>query len=83
MSRVYVIILLLVLVVTSGVMGYFNFRSKALRIEKNAKERGAALSDDERATIEKYRSLSETSLKTTVIGVVACLLFLLQATVNM
>lgn len=83
MSRVYVIILTLVLVITSGVMSYFNFRAKALQIEKGATDRGAALSDDERATVEKYRSLGETSLKTTVLGVVACFLLLLQATVNM
>lgn len=74
---------MLVLIITSGVMGYFNFRAKALQIEKSAKDRGAALSDNERATIEKYRSQSETSLKTTVLGVVACFLLLLQATVNM
>lgn len=83
MSRVYVIILLLVLVIISGVTDYFNFRAKALRIEKSAKNKGAALSDDERATFEKYQSLSEASLKTTALGVVACFLFLLQATVNM
>lgn len=83
MSRIYVAILILVLVIISGVMGYFNFRAKALQVEKSAKDRGGALSDDERATIEKYHLLSETSLKTTVIGVVGCFLYLLQATVNM
>lgn len=83
MFLVYAIILMLVLIITSGVMGYFNFRAKALQIEKSAKDRGAALSDNERATIEKYHSQSETSLKTTVLGVVACFLLLLQATVNM
>ena len=83
MLLVYVIILIFVLIIISGVMGYFNFRAKALQIEKSAKDKGVALSDDERATIKKYRSLSETSLKTTVIGVVGCFLLLLQATVNM
>ncbi|HLW73615.1 MAG TPA: hypothetical protein VKT74_00945 [Gammaproteobacteria bacterium] len=83
MSRIYVIIILLILVITSGVMGYLNFRGKELQIEKSAKDRGDALSDDERAAVEKYRSLKEQSLKATTLGVIVCFFFLLQATVNM
>ena len=83
MSRVFFILIALVLAITSGVIGYFNFHAKVLQIEKCAKDRGSALTEDERATIEKYRSLGEKSLKITVLWVVACFFLLLQATVNL
>jgi hypothetical protein len=83
MSLVYVIIILFIGIIISGVTGYLNFRGKELQIENSAKDRGVALSDDERAAVEKYRSLKGRSLKTTALGVIACFFFLLQATVNM
>ena len=73
------IVILFVGIVVAGLAGYHESRTKVLQIQRSADERGEALSDDELATMEKYRLAKERSLMTIALGAVACFFFLLLA----
>ena len=83
MRELIVTVFVSIFVIATPMIDYLSLRMKKQKIEENAKERGAPLSNDDLDAVKKYSELMEKRLKLTALMCLLAFIWLLQSTVNL